>query len=41
MKFNKVFIEALEYELAPVVVSSSDLEARLEQIGRASCRERV
>ena len=34
MKFNKVFIEALEYELAPVVVSSSDLEARLEPLYR-------
>lgn len=34
MKFSKVFIEALEYELAPVVVSSSDLEARLQPLYR-------
>lgn len=34
MKYNKVYIEALDYELAPVVVSSSDLEARLEPLYR-------
>lgn len=34
MKYNKVYIEALDYELAPVVISSSDLEARLEPLYR-------
>lgn len=34
MNYRKVHIEALEYELAPVVVSSSDLEARLESLYR-------
>ncbi len=34
MKYQKVFIEALDYELAPVVVSTSDLEARLEPLYR-------
>jgi 3-oxoacyl-[acyl-carrier-protein] synthase-3 len=35
MKYSKVFIEALGYELAPVVVTSSELEARLEPLYRA------
>lgn len=34
MKFQKVYIEALDYELAPVVISTSDLEARLEPLYR-------
>ncbi len=34
MKYKKVFIEALDYELAPVVVSSSELEAKLEPLYR-------
>jgi len=32
MKYRKVTIEALSYELAPVVVTSSELEARLEPL---------
>lgn len=32
MKYSKVYIEALGYELAPVVVSSSELEQRLEPL---------
>ncbi|QVL33359.1 3-oxoacyl-ACP synthase III [Telmatocola sphagniphila] len=35
MKYNRVFIESIGYELAPVVVSSSDLEARLEPLYKA------
>lgn len=34
MKFQKVYIEALDYELAPVVIATSDLEARLEPLYR-------
>ena len=32
MKYRKVTIEALGYELAPVVVTSTELEARLEPL---------
>jgi len=32
MKYSKVYIESLGYELAPVVVTSSELEARLEPL---------
>lgn len=35
MKYSKVHIEAIGYELAPVVVTSSELEARLEPLYRA------
>ena len=35
MKYTKVFIEELGYELAPVVVTSAELEARLEPLYRA------
>jgi acyl-CoA:acyl-CoA alkyltransferase len=35
MKYSKVYIEALGYELAPVVVTSTELEARLEPLYRA------
>ncbi|MBT1070193.1 3-oxoacyl-ACP synthase III [Pelotalea chapellei] len=34
MKYRKVTIEALGYELAPVVVTSTELEARLEPLYR-------
>jgi hypothetical protein len=34
MKYRKVVIEALGYELAPVVVTSAELEARLESLYR-------
>jgi len=34
MKYSKVTIEAFGYQLAPVVVSTSDLEARLEPLYR-------
>ncbi|MGD0842890.1 MAG: 3-oxoacyl-ACP synthase III [Geobacteraceae bacterium] len=34
MKYAKVFITALGYELAPVVVTSAELEARLEPLYR-------
>ena len=34
MKYTKVTIEALGYELAPVVVTSAELEARLESLYR-------
>ncbi|MHB8709779.1 MAG: 3-oxoacyl-ACP synthase III [Desulfuromonadales bacterium] len=34
MRYRKVTIEALGYELAPVVVSSTELEARLEPLYR-------
>ena len=32
MKYNKVFVEAIGYELAPVVVTSTELEQRLEPL---------
>jgi acyl-CoA:acyl-CoA alkyltransferase len=32
MKYSKVFIESLGYELAPVVVTSAELESRLEPL---------
>jgi 3-oxoacyl-[acyl-carrier-protein] synthase-3 len=32
MKYSKVFLEAFGYEIAPVVVSSSELEARLRPV---------
>jgi len=35
MKYSKVYIDAFGFELAPVVVSSSELEARLEPLYRA------
>lgn len=34
MKYTKVIIEALDYQLAPVVVSSTELESRLEPLYR-------
>ena len=34
MKYSKVVIEALGYELAPVVVTSTELEGRLEPLYR-------
>ena len=35
MKYSKVYIEAFGYELAPVVVTSTELEARLEPLYKA------
>ena len=35
MKYSNVFISALGYELAPVVITSSELEARLEPLYKA------
>ncbi|MBL8793785.1 MAG: 3-oxoacyl-ACP synthase III [Planctomycetia bacterium] len=35
MKYNRVFIDSIGYELAPVVVSSQELEERLEPTFRA------
>jgi acyl-CoA:acyl-CoA alkyltransferase len=35
MKYSKVFIESFGYELAPVVVTSAELEARLEPLYKA------
>jgi 3-oxoacyl-[acyl-carrier-protein] synthase-3 len=35
MKYSKVFMETIGYELAPVVVTSAELEARLEPLYRA------
>ena len=35
MTYSKVFIEAIGYEIAPVVVSSTELEARLEPVYNA------
>src|ERR1700676_2446425 len=32
MKFSRVYIESIGYELAPVVVSTAELEARLEPL---------
>lgn len=32
MKYNRVFLDAIGYELAPVVVTSTDIEARLEPL---------
>ena len=32
MKYSNVYIDAIEYELPPVVVTSADLEARLEAL---------
>ena len=32
MKYSKVYIESLGYELAPVVVTSAELESRLEPL---------
>jgi len=32
MKYSKVYIESLGYELAPVVITSAELEARLEPL---------
>lgn len=32
MKYNRVFVDAIGYELAPVVVTSTDIEARLEPL---------
>lgn len=34
MNYHNVYIEALDYELAPVVVATADLEARLEPLYR-------
>jgi acyl-CoA:acyl-CoA alkyltransferase len=35
MKYSKVYIESIGYEIAPVVVSSSELERQLEELYRA------
>ena len=35
MKYSKVYLEAFGYEIAPVVVSSAELEARLEPVYEA------
>jgi 3-oxoacyl-[acyl-carrier-protein] synthase-3 len=35
MKYSKVYIESIGYEIAPVVVSSAELEGRLEGLYRA------
>jgi 3-oxoacyl-[acyl-carrier-protein] synthase III len=35
MKYSRVYLEAIGYELAPVVVSSAELESRLEPLYRA------
>ncbi len=35
MKYNKVYIEAIGYELPPVVVSTAELEARLQPVYEA------
>jgi acyl-CoA:acyl-CoA alkyltransferase len=35
MKYSKVFIESIGYEIAPVVVSSAELEHRLRDVYRA------
>src|SRR3954453_21334788 len=32
MKYSKVYVEAIGYEIAPVVVSSTELEARLAPV---------
>lgn len=32
MQYNRVFVDAIGYELAPVVVTSTDIEARLEPL---------
>ena len=32
MKYNRVFLDSIGYELAPVVVTSQELEARLESV---------
>ncbi len=32
MKYNRVFVDSIGYELAPVVVTSTDIEARLEPL---------
>src|SRR5260370_42650709 len=35
MKYTRVFIDAIGYELPPVVVTSTDLEARLRPVYQA------
>ena len=35
MKYSKVYIDAIGYQLAPVVITSADLEKRLEPLYRA------
>ena len=35
MKYSNVFIESIGYEIAPVVVSSAELERRLRDVYRA------
>ena len=35
MKYSNVYIDAIGYEIAPVVVSSLELEGRLEDLYRA------
>ena len=32
MRYNRVFLESLGYEIAPVVVSTADLRKRLSSI---------
>ena len=32
MNYSKVYLEAFGYEIAPVVVSSAELESRLEPV---------
>ena len=34
MKYSRVYIDAMGYELAPVVVTSAELEARLSSLYR-------
>ena len=35
MKYSKVYIDSIGYEIAPIVVSSAELEGRLEDLYRA------
>ena len=35
MHYSRVYLEAIGYELAPVVVSTAELEARLEPLYKA------
>ena len=36
MRYSRVFIDAIGYEMAPVVVSTAELEARVEAVSRPS-----
>ena len=35
MKYSKVYIDSIGYEIAPVVISSTELERRLREVYRA------